>query len=129
MQFIICLVIIVLLEIVAGILGFVYRGVVVRTLREYMCSVQIRMCDSYHLNLVANIATTTELHILFFNGALVSPLTHANTHTTTTLPAHTQVDQITATFDRTIRDYRVSQDDSDRMQSVNDAVTLVQTTV
>ena len=37
MQYIICLVLVVLLEIVAGILGFVYRGVVVRNLREYMC--------------------------------------------------------------------------------------------
>ena len=56
-------------------------------------------------------------------------LTHANTHTTTTLPTHTQVDQVTATFGRTIRDYRVSPDDPEYMQSVNDAVTLVQTTV
>lgn len=80
MQFIICLVIIVLLEIVAGILGFVYRGVVVRTLREYMCSVQIRMCDSYHLNLVANIATTTELHILFLMVLWSAPL-HMQIHT------------------------------------------------
>lgn len=41
-QYIICLVIIVVLEIVAGILGFVYRGVVVRALKEYMCSVQTK---------------------------------------------------------------------------------------
>ena len=41
-QYIICLVIIVILEIVAGILGFVYRGVVVRALGEYMSSVQTK---------------------------------------------------------------------------------------
>ena len=42
---------------------------------------------------------------------------------------HIQVDQIETTFDNAIRDYRVGQDNPERMESVNNAVDFVQNTV
>ena len=42
---------------------------------------------------------------------------------------HIQINQIAATFDTAVSGYRVSQGARDHMQSINDAVAFVQTTV
>jgi len=42
---------------------------------------------------------------------------------------HIQIDQIAGTFDTAIMGYRTAQDHSEFMQSINDAVAFVQTTV